>query len=157
MAKYDDASWHHGGDFPADLPQENGATHIGMFLAWCINNDLVSEYCIEDFAEEVEQVKNRQLTGADFLIDLCDEKFTDEDLNELGNQFATDYYDYDDKKPTKFAKAHANYLDDYAKLLNNGSLENDIYRIENSWENYDLLKPTLDQRFTEWKKFKANK
>ena len=22
--KYDDASWHYGGDFPADLPQEAG-------------------------------------------------------------------------------------------------------------------------------------
>ena len=30
MAKYDDASWHYGGDFPDDLPEENGATHIGM-------------------------------------------------------------------------------------------------------------------------------
>ncbi|WP_262497415.1 DUF7832 domain-containing protein [Pedobacter caeni] len=30
MAKYDDASWHYGGDFPKDLPQINGATHIGM-------------------------------------------------------------------------------------------------------------------------------
>jgi hypothetical protein len=32
--KYDDASWHYGGDFPADLPREAGSTHIAMFLAW---------------------------------------------------------------------------------------------------------------------------
>jgi hypothetical protein len=39
MAKYDDASWHYGGDYPEDLPNENVATHIGMFLQWCIEND----------------------------------------------------------------------------------------------------------------------
>ena len=32
--KYDDASWHYEGAYPADLPPEAGATHIGMFLAW---------------------------------------------------------------------------------------------------------------------------
>ena len=34
--KYDDAGWHVGGDFPDDLPPEAGATHIGMFAAWCM-------------------------------------------------------------------------------------------------------------------------
>jgi hypothetical protein len=33
--KYDDASWHHGGDFPAGQPQEHGGTHIALFLRWC--------------------------------------------------------------------------------------------------------------------------
>ncbi|RML48695.1 DUF7832 domain-containing protein [Pseudomonas avellanae] len=31
--KYDDASWHYNGNFPSDLPDTAGATHIGMFLA----------------------------------------------------------------------------------------------------------------------------
>src|SRR6266404_3538306 len=34
--KYDDASWHYGGDFPEDLPREAGATHTGMFVAWAL-------------------------------------------------------------------------------------------------------------------------
>ena len=46
--KYDDASWHYGGDFPADLPQAAGATHIGMFLAWLIRNDYASQELIEE-------------------------------------------------------------------------------------------------------------
>ena len=54
MAKYDDASWHYGGDFPDDLPEENGATHIGMFLNWCIDNDLISEFQIEESGEDVQ-------------------------------------------------------------------------------------------------------
>ncbi|WP_441328174.1 DUF7832 domain-containing protein [Mesorhizobium album] len=32
--KYDDASWHSGGNFPRELPPEAGATHIAMFVAW---------------------------------------------------------------------------------------------------------------------------
>jgi hypothetical protein len=54
MSKYDDASWHYGGDFPEGLPQKNGATHTGMFLNWCINNDLISDELKEDAAEEIE-------------------------------------------------------------------------------------------------------
>ncbi len=30
--KYDDASWHYGGEFPADSPDEFGGTHIGLSL-----------------------------------------------------------------------------------------------------------------------------
>ena len=52
--KYDDASWHFGGDYPEDLPDENGATHIGMFLAWCIAHNFFSEELEEDFEEEEE-------------------------------------------------------------------------------------------------------
>ena len=33
--KYDDASWHYGGNFPKGLSRKNGATHIAFFLVWC--------------------------------------------------------------------------------------------------------------------------
>jgi hypothetical protein len=77
MAKYDDSSWHYGGDYPDDLPQENASTHIGMFLTWCIDNNLLSEEQLEDSEEDISAVKNRELTGAEFLINNCDEKLTD--------------------------------------------------------------------------------
>jgi len=32
MAKYDDASWHYGGEYPENISEENASTHIGMFL-----------------------------------------------------------------------------------------------------------------------------
>ena len=158
MAKYDDASWHYGGDFPDDLPEENGATHIGMFLTWCIDNDLLSEEQIEDSEYEIESVKNRKMTGAEFLIDICDEKFTDYDLNDIGNEFATDYYE----DGTKFSKKHKNYFGDYAeifdiKVIDNNLDQDSLYRIENSWTNYDLIKSRIDKRFSEWKEFKAKK
>ena len=45
---YDKADWHYGGDFPSDLKPEDGATHIGMFLAWIIENDLISEFHLKE-------------------------------------------------------------------------------------------------------------
>lgn len=33
--KYDDATWHSGGEFPPESPAEFGGTHIALFLRWC--------------------------------------------------------------------------------------------------------------------------
>lgn len=41
--KYDDASWRYGGEFPAELDETAGATHIAMFAAWCVLNGLSAE------------------------------------------------------------------------------------------------------------------
>jgi hypothetical protein len=113
MAKYDDSSWHYGGTYPKDLPNKNAATHIGMFLTWCIDNDLISEFQIEEADEDIQSIKNRTMTGADFLIKNCDEKFTDEDLNDVGNKFATEYYN----GGTEFEEKFGTYLGDYSTLL----------------------------------------
>ena len=37
MTQFDVVSYHTGAaDCPKDAPEENGATHIGMFAAWAI-------------------------------------------------------------------------------------------------------------------------
>src|SRR5579864_5438778 len=88
---YDKAKWHYDGDYPKDLPRENGATHIGMFLAWVIANGLEGELHRDQSTEALERVRQRQMTGRTFLIEQCDEALTNEDLNEVGNAFATAY------------------------------------------------------------------
>ena len=158
MAKYDDASWHYGGNYPQDLPNENATTHIGMFLTWCIDNDLISDFQLEEAGADIEKIKNRTSTGADFLITYCDEKFTDEDLNDLGNEFASDYYN----DGTEFAKQYSSYLNDYSIFFDEKAKADNrsypsLYHIENSWNNYNLIKPVIDNRFAEWKRFIATK
>lgn len=152
--KYDDASWHYEGDYPENLPVKNAATHIGMFLAWCINNNLISDEQIEESGSDIGEVKDRTITGAEFLINNCDEKLLNEDLNKMGNKFAAAYYEY--AKQTKFGKAYNNYVNDYSRVLNGGS-EDDVYSVEDNWENYDRLSPVIDQRFREWQEFVAKK
>lgn len=101
--KYDDASWHYGGNFPENLDDEAGATHIAMFVAWCVLNGLSGELHLEDFADDLDRLRTRVSTPGEWFLANCDGKFTDEDLSEEGNAFA-DYY---------YAREEAQYLGDY--------------------------------------------
>lgn len=155
MTKYDDASWHYGGDFPAELSKENGATHIGFFLAWCVDNNLISQFLIDEAPEDINLVLKREITGRDFFLRNCDEKFTNEDLNDLGNYFAEDYYEDDGE----FAKEVCPYLEDFSKAteLYFQAFEQKnktVYHIEDSWEIYEGFRELLDIRFDHWKKFR---
>jgi hypothetical protein len=151
MAKYDDASWHYLGEFPKNLPKINGATHIGIFLEWCIQNDLMSEEQIEDFYEDILKVKESKMSGVDYLINNCDEVFSDNDLNYIGNSFTNDYYEGD----SEFSKSYSDYKSDYCQLLDTNDNET-IYHIENTPKNRLLMKNTIDKRFIEWNTFIKN-
>lgn len=138
--KYDDASWHYGGTFPADLDDTAGATHIAMFVAWCVLNGLGGELHIEDFAEDLEQLRTREVTPGDWFIRNCDSKFTDEDLSEEGNAFAASHY----------ASEDAPYLADYENILGEG--RETLYHVPDTWRSFDLLAPVLRERYMEWKR-----
>jgi len=135
--KYDDASWHYGGDFPQDLPNEAGATHIGMFLAWALLTDLGGELHVDDCPGELAELKAREVTPGQYFIAACDEKLTDEDLSEEGNAFAQSYYD-------------GEYISDYIGVVAKDM--DAVYRAEDTWDNFDLLKPVIDKRFEEWRR-----
>jgi hypothetical protein len=155
MAKYDDASWHYGGDFPSELPIENGGTHIGLFLAWCIDNNLISQFQIEESSADINLVLQRKITGRDFFLTNCDEKFTSEDLNELGNSFAEDYY----VDEGEFAKRSCSYLQDFSNVAegyfeSTGQNGKTVYHLEDTWDFYDVFKEIIDIRFAQWKKFR---
>lgn len=139
MVKYDDASWPYGGDFPEDLPNEAGATHAGMFVAWAFLAGLTGELHLSDFAEELEALRRRQVTPGAYFLRYCDGKFTDEDLNEEGNAFAEAYFDFE----------KGQYISDYDETLTRDLPS--TYHVADTWENFDQLRPALDRRFREWK------
>lgn len=134
--------WHYGGDFPTELPDKNGGTHIGMYLAWIVNNNLVGELHLNESLEAVEKVKARHITGTDFLVDECDEKLWDEELNDEGLAFTEEYYS-------------GGYMNDYVSTL--AEELPTAYHVEDTWTNYDLLARVLDRRFSEWKRKKNPK
>lgn len=138
--KYDDASWHYEGEFPADLPKEAGATHIGMFLTWMLLHDFASEELAEDASEAIEALKARQMTGANFLIKELDEKLTDNEFTDEGNAFALAYYQGPEHK--------SQYVGDYMLTfpLEGGSL----YSVADTWMNYDKLSGQIDARYRTW-------
>lgn len=155
MTKYDDASWHYSGDFPEGLPEKNGATHTGMFLNWCVANDLISEELKEDSEDKIEKLTRREITGADFVIDALEGKFSEYDLNDLGNTFAKDYY----VDETDFGDKFSSFATDYINIFDSVAEESDFeyetfYHIEDTYENYDLMKQVIDHRFVEWKEYR---
>ena len=138
--KYDDASWHYLGTFPKHLPKAAGATHIGMFLAWMLMNNLASEELEEDAESALAQLKARTLTGAQFLMTVLDEKLTDQEFSETGNAFAVAYYEG--------LNNDSRYVDDY--LLTFGVSIKTLYSVEDSWDHYDQLSAAMDARFAAW-------
>lgn len=138
--KYDDASWHYGGTFPEHLPEAAGATHIGMFLAWMLFNDFGSEELEEDAESELLQLKDRTLTGAQFVMGILDEKLTDQEFSETGNAFAVAYY--------QGLNNDSRYVDDYLQTF--GKRVEDLYSVEDTWAHYDQLSTAITARFSAW-------
>lgn len=140
FVKYDDASWHYEGKFPEDLPNEAGATHTGMFVAWALLSGLAAEDHIKAFSGELSQLRSRKISPGAYFIKTCDEKFTSDELSNEGNTFARFYFDLQAGK----------YLQDYERLLAEGLPS--TYHVPDTWDSFDKLKPTLDQRFLEWQR-----
>lgn len=154
MTKYDDASWHYGDDFPEGLPEKNGATHTGMFLNWCITNDMISSELKEETSDDIEKLKRQELTGAEFIMNILDGKFSEYELNDLGNAFAKDYY----ADETDFANQFSSFATDYINIFDTLAEESDFeyetfYHIEDTYENYNIMRQVIDYRFEEWREW----
>lgn len=141
--KYDDASWHYGGDFPPDLPNEAGATHMAMFVAWAVLNGFASELHVVEEPQDLARLQAREITPAKWFVAACDEKFTDEDLNDAGNAFARQYYG--DERGMHGGEM--SYLNDYSALF--ADFET-LYHVPDSWETFDRLAPTVSGRLAEF-------
>lgn len=142
--KYDDASWHYGGDFPAGLPPEAGATHIAMFLAWAALNGLVGEYHTTNAVADLARLQQREVTPTQWFLQVCDEKFTDEDLNGEGNHFAASYYAGEEGVHT----TEGSYLADYCETFPSAS---SLYHVEDGWASFDSLAPRIARRLEAWR------
>ena len=117
--KLDDAGWHYGGTFPADLPDRAGATHIGVFLAWAVTRDLVSPEMFEDDEPALDRLRRREITGTDLVMSLCDEKLVSDHFSAEGAAFAAAYYEGDRSAGSR------TYLDDYCDAVG----PEDVYQI----------------------------
>jgi hypothetical protein len=137
----DRADWHYGGNYPTDLPPENGGTHIGMFLAWAIHRGLEGDLHREESAAALAAVRDRKKTGRDFLFRECDERLWEEDLNDEGNAFAKAYYERDDAQ---------GFIADYEATL--GDDLPSLYHVADTWENFDRMAAVIDRRYAAWKK-----
>jgi len=142
--KYDDASWHYGGNFPADLPIEAGATHMALFVAWCALNGMGGEPNEVENSKALEALRARAVTPSQWFIAICDEKFTDEDLSEEGNAFAIDYYNAEAKQHSRSGC----YLVDYENTFPEVPT---LYGVPDTWQSYDRIAPVIARRAAKWR------
>ena len=130
MVKYDDASWHSGGDFPGDSPERLGGTHIGLFLRWCFGRGWAGAEHLDERRDDVDAVINEKLSGSDFLFRHCDGKLCAEDPSAEGNAFAAKYYG-----------SQGLYLRDYALVF-----DTETYRKPEEAHDYGVFRRMLDER-----------
>lgn len=131
----DRIDWHIEDNIPADVKMENSAIHIGFYMNWLIETELLDEDFISENKSEIEDLIKHKKTGLDFLIDQCDGKLISSILNHQGASFTSYYYD--------------SYLDDFVDVV--GDATDFFYEVEDCIENYQLIKAIVDKRFIEWK------
>jgi hypothetical protein len=83
------------------------------------------------------------MTPGAFFLRGCDGKFTNEDLNDEGNAFAAEYFDFQ----------KGQYLSDYEKNL--GVDLPSLYHVADTWDNFEKIKPILDRRLAAWRDARA--
>lgn len=143
--KYDDASWHYGGDFPPDLPNTAGANHIAVFLAWATLHGLGSASQLSESRKDLVRLKARTLSPVAWFASVYDEQFTDGDLNTEGNSFTRTYYGDIDGLHTE----KGSFLDDYTRCF--PGLPS-LYHAPVDWICYDRIAPVLTRRLKAWRR-----
>jgi Leucine-rich repeat (LRR) protein len=134
--KYDDASWHYGGDYPKNLDTSCASTHIGVFVVWCVLNGLTNDEFNLEPLNKIADLKQRKYTPAQYLIEILDEKFTSDILSDKGNEFAKEYYETN------------KYIEEYLML---GDEYDTLYEVPNTWDTYKNIESFIKdayQKFT---------
>jgi hypothetical protein len=138
---YDRADFDYSSD-AEPLPKGHAATHIGMFLAWAVLNELQSDFLREHYEEYLEKLRRREITGRQFFEAACSERFSERDLNEEGNEFAQHYYVDETGK-------RGAYFSDYKKVLASGLPS--FWHVADTWDNYEKIAAVINRRYEEWK------
>lgn len=130
--------WRADGDFPVELDELAGGTHIGFFLHWLVTRDHLGEEQMEDddSRNDAVAVKNGEITGRDFLFKNCDGKLWEADVSKNVLSFVLWYY------------GEYVYFDDLGKHL---SKYETIYHAEDSLENALIVSEIIDARYEQWK------
>lgn len=135
---YDNAKFHYEGNFPEELDIRQAYVHTGLFLGWLIERNLINEAYFAEFKPALEAFRKREMTGPVIFEILLGGELAIEMLSEQGNRFAITYFDFIDGQ----------YLHDYRHVL--ALNETSVYHVADSWENYELMKQVIDQRYAAW-------
>lgn len=134
---YDKAKWHYEGDFPNNLSEKQAFVHTGMYLGWIIEENLYSKEFEEEAAQEILKFKQKNMTGTEVYTEWGG-IFASDMLNAEGKAFTKDYFDFD----------KGIYLEDYEDIFPHVE---SLYKVEDTWNNYEAIKTKINKRFNTWK------
>lgn len=106
---------------------DRAALHMGVFLAWCANHDLLSHSCRRQHADLILKTRVRELNGSELLVRMAAGRLDTSLLSEAGRAFAERYYH--------------DYLGDYVEVL--GLDPAHPYGDFDAWDAYDQVAPVL--------------
>ena len=99
---------------------------------------MISQFHYDESLKSLNSLINGTTSGSQFLFKECDEKFTDEDLNEEGSKFTSDYY-------------KNNYFGDYIDYVDPDDQYETIYDIPETDNLFLKVSKILDENFDNWK------
>jgi len=135
---YDKAKWHYEHEsYPADLPEEQGAIYCGFALAWFCVNDMLSEDMLDDWEEEIEQLKSREVAPVRFEW-IAGGSLVSDMLDDAGNRFAA----------YLFESEEFDYYELFEEVL--ALTLPSPYLVADTWRNYELLAAKLDEVYKQW-------
>src|SRR5262245_52904063 len=102
---------------------ERAAMIPGMFFAWCVNLQLVSNAFAAEFERELLRLRYRDLSPAAFFLKTTGGRLETRHLSDRGTLFAQHYYG-------PYRDAHAS-----------------LYQAKDDWDTYDLIAADLKKAY----------
>jgi len=134
---YDDWRWHVDGAFPAGRAPSQGYVHIGIFVAWLVRHGMLDEARAAggEARPAIDAIADRRAAPTS-LREPTEGRLAAEMLTTEGRAFTSAYY-----------APEYGYPRDWQRIFGRRA---DAYAVADSWETYDLVEPTLDERYAEW-------
>lgn len=113
-----------------DIPEKNAATHIAVFLKWCIEHNLMSDNFVKFYAKYNEEIESGSLDMRDFIITNLKGELNMTLFNEEGRAFCEYYYDFTTESdepcyPDDVDKAVLDYFGE--EKFNSEKFQNEAY------------------------------
>jgi hypothetical protein len=118
-------------EIPEEELLERAGAHIGYYIEWAYKKGLYPKDAEKYAVEECQKVVNSEVNGVQYLIENCDTKFWDVDLDEQGLKF------------TQFA--YVTYLENYETIVGHK-----YYAKKYNQEDFESVSKYLDKVYEEY-------
>ncbi len=135
--------WHYRDNYTEGLDKVHAATHIGIFIAWIIENNLESEVLRKNSYNDIHNLRARKITGREFFLNNCNKIFQDKFIDKKALEFTLGYY-------LSSREDYCQYIADYNEVFKNDNI-NSSYEVKDIWENYYRVFSIIDKRYNDWK------